>query len=176
MKRIVLIALVVSAVTAAVLSTGRSRAQAQPNISVGPQLATFGMVGLAANQTARLNAVGQPMGGPIIAGASCEVTLEFFNDQGASLKTSMPLKVVGGQSVQFDLQRGDIDGDSDRREVRGTVRTSFVGPQAAAIPVVFGGCSVIPTLEVFDQESGRTMAVLESTHALPFILPLAGGQ
>ena len=175
MKRIVWIALAISAVTAAVFSTGRLRAQAQPNIPVAPQLATFGMVGLAANQTARLNALGQPMGGPIIAGASCEATLEFFNDQGASLKTSMPLKVVGGQSVHFDLQRSDIDGDVDRREIRGTVRTSFVGPQGSAIPV-FGFCSVIPTLEVFDQESGRTMTVLESTHALPLILPLAGGQ
>jgi hypothetical protein len=173
MKRIVLIALAVFAITAAVVSSGYLRAQAQPNLPVAaPQLVTFGMVGLAANQTARLNAYGQPMGGPIIAGASCEVTLEFFNDQGASLKTSMPLKVVGGQSVQFDLQRGDIDADVDRREVRGTVRTSFVGPPGSAIPVAFGACSVIPTLEVFDQESGRTMTVLESTHALPLLLPL----
>ncbi len=174
MKRIVLIALAVSAVTAAVLLTGRLRAQAQPNIPVSPQLATFGMVGLAANQTARLNALGQPMGGPIIAGASCQVTLEFFNDQGAALKTSMPLNVVGGQSVQFDLQRGDIDSDVDRRQIRGTVRTSFIGSQGSAIPV-FGSCSVIPTLEVFDQESGRTMTMLESTHALPLLLPLAVG-
>ena len=174
MKRIALIALAISAMTAAVFSTGRLRAQAQPNIPVTPQLLTFGMVGLAANQTARLNALGQPMGGPIIAGASCQVTLEFFNDKGATLKASMPLNVVGGQPVQFDLQRVDIDSDMDRRQIRGTVRTSFVGPQGSALPV-FGSCSVVPTLEVFDQETGRTMTMLETTHALPLVLPLAVG-
>ena len=50
------------------------RAGAQPAIMVAsPQSVTFGMVGLNTGQTAQLNAFALPLGGPIIAGASCQV-------------------------------------------------------------------------------------------------------
>jgi hypothetical protein len=163
------------AIVPCVLSTGRLGAQSTSSPAIlAPQLMTFGMVGLAANQTARLNALALPMGGPIIAGGSCQVTIEFFNEQGTSLKTSTQ-PVNGGAAVHLDLQRGDLDADTDRREIRGTVRSSFVLPPGVAVPV-FAGCTLVPTLEVFDQENGRTMAVLESTRSLPLIVPLAGAQ
>lgn len=162
------------AIVPCALSIGRLRAQSTSPAVVAPQVMTFGMVGLAANQTARLNALALPMGGPIIAGASCQVTMEFFNEQGTSLKTSTQT-VTGGAAVHVDLQRSDLDANTDRREIRGIVRSSFVLPSGAATPV-FRACLVVPTLEVFDQENGRTMAVLESTRSLPLILPLAGAQ
>jgi hypothetical protein len=144
-----------------------------PNIPVSePQYATFGMIGLAAFQTARVNALGLPMGGPIIVGASCAVTLTFFDESGKSLGSSTQ-PVVGGAAVHFDLKRTDIDSDLDRREIRATVRTSFLpNPTAtAAPPVAFGLCSVKPTLEIFNPD-GTTSAVLGGTTALPLVLPL----
>ena len=177
MGRSLLVALFASlAVISAVFSALRLHAQATPLVPVlvAPQFVTFGMVGLAYNQTARLNALGLPMGGPIIAGASCQVTLGFVDAQGVVLKTST-LPVSGGASVHLDLQRGDIDANVDRKEIRGTVRTSITGPSASTTPW-FAGCSVIPTLEVFDQQNGQTTAVLESTRSLPVVLPLAATQ
>ena len=165
------------AVVPIVLSNGRLHAQTSaPNIpAVAPQYATFGMIGLAATQTARVNALGMPMGGPIIAGSACAVTLQFFDDTGKSLGTSTQ-PVVGGQAVHFDLRRMDIDTAVDRREIRATVRTSFlVNATPAAAPVGFGQCSVKPTLEIFN-EDGRTMAVLGGTTALPLVLPLVTGN
>ncbi len=166
------------AVVPIVLSTGRLHAQTStPNIPAGPpQYATFGMIGLAAGQTARVNALGMPMGGPIIAGSSCAVTLQFFDDTGKSLGTSTQ-PVVGGAAVHFDLLRTDIDTATDRREIRATVRTSFlvnsVTPTATTVGI--GQCAVKPTLEIFN-EDGRTMAVLGGTTALPLVLPLVTGN
>jgi hypothetical protein len=144
-----------------------------PNIPVlEPQYATFGMIGFADDQTARVNVLGLPMGGPIIAGASCAVTITFFDEAGKSLGSSTQ-QVVGGQAVHFDLRRTEIDTAVDRREIRATVRTSFLPTAVATLvpPVAFGLCSVKPTLEIFNSD-GRTMAVLGGTTALPLILPL----
>ncbi len=139
-----------------------------PNIPAFPQYVTFGMIGVAADQTARVNALGLPMGGPIIANASCQVTVQFLDEQGKSLGNSTQ-PVIGGQSVHFDLRRGDIDADTDRREIRATVRTNFASP--AAPPIAFG-CSVLPTMEIFNQDTGRTMATVSQTQTLSLILPL----
>jgi hypothetical protein len=169
------------AVVPVVLTRGRLNAQtAAPNMpaipAFAPQYATFGMIGLANDQTARVNALGMPMGGPIIAGSACSVTLEFFDDAGKSLGTSTQ-PVVGGQAVHFDLKRIDIDAATDRREIRATVRTSFILSTLVATPpmVGIGQCSVTPTLEIFNAD-GRTMAVLGGMTALPLVLPLVTGN
>jgi hypothetical protein len=179
MRTTLFVALAVStmAVVPIVMTRGRLNAQTStPNVpAVAPQYATFGMIGLANAQTARVNALGMPMGGPIIAGSACAVTLQFFDDTGKSLGTSTQ-PVVGGAAVHFDLMRTDIDAATDRREIRATVRTSFILNSAAATPAVgFGQCSVKPTLEIFN-EDGRTMAVLGGTTAVPLLLPLVTGN
>jgi hypothetical protein len=182
----VALAVFTMAVVPIVMTRGRLNAQTStPNIpAFPPQYATFGMIGLANEQTARVNALGLvisyfglPMGGPIIAGSACSVTLEFFDDTGKSLGTSTQ-PVVGGQAVHFDLKRTDIDAATDRREIRATVRTSFVLSPANPMPPIavgIGQCSVKPTLEIFN-EDGRTMAVLGGTTALPLVVPLATGN
>ena len=155
-------------VLGAALTLGRAGAQSMPMIPAGPQLSTFGMVGLADGQTARLNALGLPMGGPIIAGASCEVTFTFYGEDGKSLK-SATIPVTQGAAVHFDLQRADIDADTDRREIRGTVRSVLSTPAASPLNL---SCSVMPTLEIFDTLTGKTTVVLETPRALPTVLPL----
>ena len=139
-----------------------------PNIPAFPQMVTFGMTGLANDQTARVNALGLPVGGPIIANALCQVTMQFLDDHGKMLASSTQ-PVIQGESVHFDLRRADIDVDTDRREIRATVRTAFITPTAT--PVAFG-CSVLPTLEIFNQDTGRTMTMITQTQSMPLIIPL----
>jgi hypothetical protein len=135
-------------------------AQTTP-IAINQQLSTFGMVGLSAGETARLNAFALPMGGPVVAGG-CEVTFTFYDDKGSSL-ASTTLPVTQGQAVHFDLT------GTAAQEIRGTVRTMFNSPTAGVR--AFNGCSVLPTEEIFNS-SGQVIAVLELSHALPTILPL----
>ena len=164
-------------VCAAVLTV---RASGQPAIMVAsPQFVTFGMVGLATDQTARLNALALPMGGPIIAGASCQVTFNFYDASGKSVKTGTAT-VAQGAAVHFDLARTEVDSLSGRSEIRGTVRAAFVNPSADGMPGTPGTpvtpisafCSVLPTLEIFDTLSGQTTVVLQQTTPLPLVTPL----
>ncbi len=175
MRKNVLLALGIPAlaVAPAFFSNGGLYAQTSaPNIPVSaPGYATFGMIGLASGQTARVNALGLPLGGPIIANGACTVTITFLDDQGKSLATSTQ-PVTGGQAVHFDLPRATIDNLVDRREIRATLRTSFVFPSITPGPAIAGGqCAVKPTLEIFN-EDGRTMAIIGGTAALPLVVPL----
>ena len=143
------------------------RAGAQPAIIVAsPQYVTFGMVGLGTGQTARLNAFSLPVGGPIIAGGSCQVTFDFYNEAGKILETGTAT-VAQGDSVHFDMQ-GATSGFS---EIRGTVRAAFVSSSATPVS---GVCSVLPTLEILDSSSGgqKTTVVLQQTTALSVVTPL----
>jgi hypothetical protein len=160
-----LIALVLIASAAAVVYV-----HAQTTPIGNQQYATFGVIGLAPDQTARLNAFGLPVGGPIVAGGSCQVTLSFFDDQGNSLKTATQ-GVNQGQTVPLELDRGEIDSNATRAEIRGEVRAALTtGNAGSAVP---SGCQVVPSLEIYNRASGRTRAFLETTYALPTVIPLA---
>ena len=164
-------------------------AGAQPAIMIGgaSQYATFGMVGLSTGQTARLNVFALPVGGPIIAGGSCQVTFDFYNEAGKMVKSGTAT-VAQGAAVHFDMLRTEVDSLAGRSEIRGTVRTAFVNPSAVPMPTpgtpgtpvtpitpitpVYGFCSVLPTLEIFDSTSGQTTVVLQQTTALSLVIPL----
>jgi hypothetical protein len=159
------------------------RAGAQPAIMIGgaSQYVTFGMVGLSTGQTARLNVFALPVGGPIIAGWSCQVTFDFYNEAGKMVKTGTAT-VAQGAAVHFDMLRTEVDSLAGRSEIRGTVRTAFVNPSAVPMPTpgtpvtpvtpISGFCSVLPTLEIFDSTSGQTAMVLQQPTALPQVTPL----
>ena len=164
-------------------------AGAQPAIMIGgaSQYATFGMVGLSTGQTARLNVFALPVGGPIIAGGSCQVTFDFYNEAGKMVKSGTAT-VAQGAAVHFDMLRTEVDSLAGRSEIRGTVRTAFVNPSAVPMPTpgtpgtpvtpitpitpVYGFCSVLPTLEIFDSTSGQTTVVLQQTTPLSLVIPL----
>ena len=151
------------------------RASAQPAIMIGgaSQYVTFGLVGLSTGQTARLNVFALPVGGPIIAGASCQVTFDFYNEAGKSVKSGTASVAQGG-ATHFDMLRTEVDSQAGRSEIRGTVRTAFVNPSAVGTPItpISAFCSVLPTLEIFDSTSGQTTVVLQQTTALPMVTPL----
>lgn len=127
---------------------------------------TFGLVGIVPGQTARLMAVNSSSDIPhAIPPGPCRVTLTFFNSAGHVVeRSSMTLKP--GQSTSLDLPLSPIDvnpadtvaGPPSQLQLRGVVTVEPVkGRRFPPDP-----CHA--TLEVFDQATGRTTALLSPQH------------
>jgi hypothetical protein len=104
-----------------------------------------GMVGLVRGQTARLNTVN--LGGPDTR--PCEVELMFFDDQGNPL-AARGIIIIGGKSDFLDLNADALGGPDTRPGDRFQIRAQVVIPP--------GPCrgTTIPTLEIFDNDTGKT--------------------
>jgi hypothetical protein len=171
MKRTLAIALAIAFLAAGlvVYPAAHLRAQFAPFLPSTPPYVTFGMVGIIDGQTARLNALLLPTGGPLVAGGSCQVTFTFLNDQGATI-ASATMPATQNQAVHFDVPPLPTAATT-RTEIRGTVQVAFTvtpGSTAAAGP----SCAVVPTMEVFNPTTGQTELVLENPHSLPEAIPL----
>ncbi|MBZ5580174.1 MAG: hypothetical protein LAP40_26745 [Acidobacteriia bacterium] len=130
------------------------------------QTQTSGMVGLTTGQTARLNALNPGVPAPFATAALCSAQVSFLDDQGNVLKTES-ITVIPGKSVSFDLNRDkDVTASTGRLEIRATIgfppltgTISTTPPvTGSAVPVIY--CSLTPTLEVFDNDTGKTQVVL----------------
>ena len=135
-----------------------------PPIRAFQQVQTFGMVGLAEGQTARLNVLNPGVPSPAATGAMCSALLTFFDDQGASLK-SATVTVIPGKSDSYDL---DSDKDlklavNQRRQIRATIQIPPVVPPPGSLAPQFIPCTLISTLEVFDTITGKTQVVIVQT-------------
>lgn len=138
-----------------------------------PQVQTFGMVGLAEGQTARLNLLNPGVLPPLATGAICSAQVSFLDSKGAVLKTA-PISVAPGQSVPFDLNRDtDVTGNDQRVQIRAIVQVPLPSPIVASPPQPWG-CLLIPTLEIFDTNTGRTQVVITETRGVFGPVPLAG--
>lgn len=120
-------------------------------------LHTSGMVGLAAGQTARLNVLNPGALAPAV-GAVCAAQLSFLNAQGTILKTTS-VTVPPGESMSFNLDR---DVDVIVSDLRVQVR--------AVIAYTSNTCALLPTLEVFNDDTGRTQFVVGRFAAIPLLL------
>src|SRR5689334_17318109 len=117
---------------------------------------TFGMVGLAGGQVARLNVL-NPGG----AGDTCISELSFLDGNAGTLKF-YAAQIASGKSIYVDLDRADIDTGTDRVQIRAVVRTRPASADAGQprTPVLAASCTIIPTLEVFNKRTGRTTVIL----------------
>ena len=130
---------------------------------------TSGMIGVAPEQTARLNVLNlnPVVGTPTI----CSVELQFVDALNKLLKTDIVSNIPPGQAVALDLRREDIAAASPaRQEIRGVVRNPAILPPATAsgpnIPVP-PACKIAANVEVFDEVTGVTQAVVGAGHPLP---------
>jgi hypothetical protein len=146
------------------------------------QTQTFGMVGVALNQTARLNVVNAaaPPTGPV-ALVVCSMTLQLFDDQANKVAELAVDNLAPGKALHLDLARPAAAPNVTaplRIQVRGVVIVGGrVTPQPVdtpALPVpVPSVCAVVPTLEVFDNDTGKTQVVLTNASVTPgLIVPL----
>jgi hypothetical protein len=127
-------------------------------------LRTFGMLGLAEGQTARLNLLNPGVLAPGATAEVCSASVAFLDAQGNVLKTGT-ITANPGQSPNFDV---DSDADlklavDERREIRATIQEAPLPPSSGS-PAVH--CRLIPTLEIFDTLTGKTTTVLGHAHEL----------
>jgi hypothetical protein len=138
-------------------------------VSVPTANQTTGMIGIADAQTAQLNLLNISVVPPTATGVFCSAVVAFVDANGAVLK-STTLDVAPGKSLPFDL-RSDTDLQlvtGDRREVRATISIPSVipvtaGAGASAAPP----CTLLPTLEIFDTVTGRTLVALGHAATVP---------
>jgi hypothetical protein len=150
------------------LSAAAACAQTAP---IPSSVLTTGMVGIADAQTAQLNLLNPGVLAPAVGGI-CNANVAFVDANGTALKTAT-LAVTPGKSLSFDL-RSDTDlalVAGDRREIRATISLPGLVPPptatgAAPLPVT-PGCKLIPTLELFDTVSGKTLVTLGHVTTVP---------
>jgi hypothetical protein len=118
------------------------------------------VVGITAGQTARLNVFYPPVPAPLLQ-VQCSFTASIVDDQGNVLKTQ-DFKISGGKTVSLSLNVDtELTTGDHRAQIRATTRT----PAASSAG---GFCTVIPSLDIVDNVTGRTMVHLETTVTYPF--------
>jgi hypothetical protein len=146
-------------ICALALSAVALSAQAIP---IPTTVETTGMVGLADAQTAQLNLLNPGVLAPGI-GVICTANAAFLDANGNVLK-SATISVPPGKSMPLTL-RSDTDLKlvaGDRVEIRATISfPPFVPPPTAvSTTAATTPCKLIPTLEILDTPTGRTLVTL----------------
>ena len=121
------------------------------------------MVGLAPGQTARLNLVN--IGVASATPLPCVLALAFLDNNGKILKQTFVF-LKSGQSAWLDLTAFEASTTSaqngtdfaQRLPIRGIGYNPLLAP-GSAIPQSLS-CNLVPTLELFDTDTGRTTAIL----------------
>jgi hypothetical protein len=141
-----------------------------PNMPV-TDTRTSGAVGIALGQTARFNVL-RPNE---TATTTCSAVLTYFDGAGTQLKTST-VTVAPGTVGYLDLF-SDADlalAINQRKQIRVTVAVPVATPSATPpsttsslikvkeVPI----CRLIPTLEIFDEVTGKTSFVVGGFHRI----------
>ncbi|HLJ50696.1 MAG TPA: hypothetical protein VKU01_32005 [Bryobacteraceae bacterium] len=116
------------------------------------KLQTAGMVGLAPGQTARLNVLNPGLPAPAGTAVICSGTLSIQDDKQNELKNTS-VSVLPGQSSAVDLNADTDLKISTRIQIRGVVSS-------------FRTC-LVPTLEIFDNATGKTTVIVTQTNVTP---------
>jgi hypothetical protein len=136
-----------------------------PNMPV-TDTRTSGAAGIAQGQTARFNVL-RPSE---TATATCSAVLTYFDGAGTQLKTSTVMVAPGTVGYLDLFSDTDLALVADqRKQIRVTVSVPVATPSspasattAKAAPV----CRLIPTLEIFDEVTGKTSIVLGGFHRI----------
>ncbi len=136
------------------LGTGEQpKAQVSPIATASPDFSS-GMLGVAAGQTARLNIVN--IAGPAVSPLPCVLAVAFVDSNSKILKHTF-VSLTSGKAAFLDLSLTGL-GASDRISIRGIGYNPLLAP-GAAIPQPLS-CKLLPTLELFETDTGRTVAIL----------------
>ena len=127
-----------------------------------PQQHNSSVVGITSGQTARLSVLYPPIPAPLLQ-AMCAVTLSIVDDQGTVLKTQ-DFQMLGGKTASLSLNADtDLTGGHTAliHALTLTPATSSAG----------GYCEVLPSLDIVDNATGRTLVHLETTVTYPVGVP-----
>lgn len=157
---------------------------ATPPISISfSRVMDFGMVGITVHQTARLNVVnlsGTVAGSPTTSSSTpvspCKAELMFLDNTGktfintAGQPIDTLLTLAPGQSGSLDLNADGLQGNiGSRVEVHAVIKDGVQQP--APLNSVFS-CFNVPTLEVFDNATGKTTALFSNAVSSLSVGPL----
>ncbi len=129
---------------------------AMAQINIGP-VVTTALVGVAAGQGARLNATRPDLPVPLLTYSTCSASLTIRDENGQMLKSQNFALIAPGQTVSITLNSAtDIPAPSPRTEVRGVISPD---PDPQSPPL----CQLAVWLEIYDNSTGKTTAVLQGT-------------
>jgi hypothetical protein len=130
----------------------------------------FAMLSIAPGQSARLNALNSGPVIPVQDASGCQVTLTFFDGGGQMVKRKSIAGLEPGKAALLDLSRDELQGDDPRAGIRAVLHFGYFGgaPPSPEILRHFN-CNILPSLEVFDNDTGKTSVV--STDAKPLPTP-----
>ena len=125
---------------------------------------SFGVIGLASGESVRINVLNlvrtpPPLG---IAQLPCRAELDFYDAEGKLHKQKVVDSLGFGRADFLDLDRAEITGAAGRAQIAASVK---VGSNQSFF------CSIAPTLEIFDDATGRTNIVLTNLLPQPVIVP-----
>lgn len=147
--------------------SGQALAQITPE-SIPCPTCRFGMVGITRGQTARLNVVNVgdvPQGlcrsSDDVPPGPCrtQVDLVFFDNAGRQLSRTTET-LAPGHSAFLDLNGDTLERQGNRAEIRAAVLVPPPDPDRNSRAVL------VATLEVFNNETGRTLFIVPATPAL----------
>jgi hypothetical protein len=128
-----------------------------------PQLQNSSVVGITAGQTAKLNVLYPAIPAPLLQ-TMCSITVSIVDDQGGVLKTQN-FQMIGGKSVSVSLNADtDLSGTHSAQ-----IHALTLTPATSALG---GYCEVLPSLDILDNVTGKTVVHVETTITYP--RPLAG--
>lgn len=138
-----------------------------PTMASGQSPGTgFAMIGIAGGQSVRINALNLGTSSST-ENSSCRVTLQFMDVEGRIVKQSL-VTLGTGKSASLDISREALSGDDPRVEIRAVLLYGYSGgaPPPPGVLQRFD-CGIVPSLEIYDNETGRTSVVLTDSRLLP---------
>ena len=124
---------------------------------VPSQLHNSSVVGIAAGQTAKLNVLYPAVPAPLLQ-AMCSVMLSIVDDQGTVLKTQ-DVQLLGGKTASISL-----NADTELSGHAAQIHALTVTPPVSGAG---GYCSILPSLDIVDNATGKTLVHLETTITFP---------
>jgi hypothetical protein len=127
----------------------------------------FPMVGIASGQSAHVNALNAARQDPSNP-TSCSLTLQFLDSNGNLLKQSK-VNLLPGKAAALDLSWDELPRGDLRTSVRAVLLFGYSGganPPAKIVQQSACG-NLVPSLEVYANDSGRTSFVLTTVNTLP---------
>ena len=131
--------------------SGKGDAESEPEVVAGVrQTTTFGTLGIVDGQTVRLSAV---RAGDDDPAAFCKVDLNVFDTKGEHLGAGVSADLQPRQAAFFDLSRADIHQETNQPRAQ---IYAVVDVTSEAAKNDEPTCQVAMSIELFDQQDGRT--------------------
>jgi hypothetical protein len=147
---------VVWTILAIVLTAGQASAQWASPVASPTTDFTFGMVGIGGGQTARLNIVN--VGPATGTSIPCVLALAFFDSNSKIIKQTF-ISLKSGQAGLLDLTAVEVGLTELKPDSTARVQIRGAGYNPTLIPQPLS-CNLVPTVEIFDSATGKTVTVL----------------